>query len=232
MKTKAILIGLMSLLVGAPSVHAFTLVSPVFSGPTPYLSVTDSPFKAKAGFTVETFEDGLMNVPGVVLEEAGSSVASGNPTIDSVDADDGVIDGVGTSGHSLYSGAALHSFTFDFTGSVLPTYAGIVWTDVGLVLSGLEGRGDVLFEAFGTGDVSLGTVTGTNLGNGVATGETAEDRFFGVEFAGGISKIKISMANSIDWEVDHLQFQATPVPLPAAVWLLGSALVGLARRRG
>ena len=143
-----------------------------------------------------------------------------------------MIDGAGTSGHSRYSGATLHATTFDFTGSVLPTYAGIVWTDVGLVLSGLEGRGDVVFEAFDTGGVSLGTVTGTNLGNGVATGETAEDRFFGVEFAGGISKIKISMANSIDWEVDHLQFQATPVPLPAAVWLLGSALVGLARRRG
>ena len=103
-----------------------------------YLSAADSPLNT-AGlgyFYLEDFEDGLLNTPGV-------TASAGGPTwplypreyVDSVDADDGVIDGVGhsaTAGNSWFSpdGAAGITFTFDagVLGS-LPTVAGIVWTD-------------------------------------------------------------------------------------------------------
>lgn len=195
-----------------------------------YQSIADSPFDGRATLVLETFEDGLLNVAGVTLVEAGATVLAPGPQTDSVDADDGAIDGAGTAGRSLYSGGTLQSFTFDFSG-LLPTYAGIVWTDVGSVTSGTAGVGDVTFEAFGQGLVSLGTLTGTALGDGAATGGTGEDVFFGIDGAEGIARIRITISNSTDWEVDHLQFGVTPVPVPAALWLLGSAVGGLCLRR-
>ena len=58
------------------------------------------------------------------------------------------------------------------------------------------------------------------LGEGTITGGTAEDRFFGVTNPAGILSITISMANSIDWEVDHLQY-GIAVPECATASLLG-----------
>ena len=51
-----------------------------------------------------------------------------------MDADDGVIDGSGLNGHSLFSGSGATGITFTFNQSTLgafPTKAGIVWTDGG-----------------------------------------------------------------------------------------------------
>jgi len=45
------------------------------------------------------------------------------------------------------------------------------------------------------------------LGDGFLNGEASEGSlFFGVENAGGISKIKLSMTNSYDFEMDHVQY--------------------------
>ena len=169
-----------------------------FTGPTPYLSRADSPFAAElnAGHVyLEDFECGSILVPGVTAS-SGSVIPPGfEGLIDSVDADDGVIDGSGLNGHSFFTSNSV-TFTFDQTTlGAFPTVAGIVWTD---------GDTPVTFEAFDSVGASLGTIGPVLLQDGSNAGGTAEDRFFGVTFAGGISKITISNAGGL--EVDHLQY--------------------------
>ncbi|MFM9956725.1 MAG: hypothetical protein ACKVZJ_01505 [Phycisphaerales bacterium] len=209
----------------AGSAHAALL------GPTPYLSFADSPFSALAlpTFHLENFEDGALNTPGVVAS-GGIVVAPGSFT-DSVDADDGVIDGSGSAGSSFYSQNLLSSFRFTFDAGALgglPTHAGLVWTDVGITTS-TTGVGDVTFEAFDAGGISLGLVGPITLGDGTALSQTAEDRFFGATNPAGISAIEIRMGNSTDWEIDHLQY-GLPTPGTAAL-LAAAGLAGLRRRR-
>jgi hypothetical protein len=170
-------------------------------GPTPYLQFSDSPFAGtdfSAGyFYLEDMEDGVFNVPGVTFDFGGVYGPGG--LTDSVDADDGVIDGSGTNGHSFFSGGGATGITFTFQAGVLgnlPSHAGVVWTD---------GENNIHFEAFDGNGVSLGQLLGTHA-DGSITGTTAEDRFYGaVDTATGISSIHI-------WndfggiEVDHLQF--------------------------
>lgn len=170
-------------------------------GPAPYLNFTSSPFNA-AGFKyfyLEDFEDGVMNPPGATAS-AGWIVATTAGGADSVD----------PGGRSYYSSGTQTNLTITFSaaalGGKLPTHVGIVWTDVGNVTSGSFGVGTVRFTARDANGVLLGTNTGVNLGNGSPVPSQAEDRFFGVVNAGGISSISISMANSKDWEVDHLQY--------------------------
>jgi hypothetical protein len=188
-------------------------------GPTPYLSFSDSPFSGGGfdWFYLEDFEDGLLNTPGVTGDGAVTSTTPPpNPSIiDSVDADDGVIDGSGLNGDSYFRSFSV-TFTFDAIAlGQLPTHAGLVWTD---------GEGTITFQAFDASNVLLGTVIGTHAQSGVYTGETAEDRFYGAINPGGISRIVISNAAGI--EVDHLQYGHV-VPLPAALPLLASGLGGL-----
>jgi hypothetical protein len=180
-------------------------------GPTPYTSQANSPFAALiSGGTVvlETFEDGLLNVPNVTASAGAPFGPSG--ITDSVDADDGTIDGSGIAGNSFFSGSGATGITFTFNPAApngLPTHVGIVWTD---------GDGTTTFEAFGPGGVSLGVIGPVALADGSFTGGTAEDRFFGVINPAGVSSIRIS--NTLGGiEVDHLQFgraAATP-PAPA-----------------
>jgi hypothetical protein len=171
----------------------------VFYGPTPYLSQADSPFTLGApNFCLETFESGTLDVPDVTGN--GSVVPPGGLT-DSVDGDDGVIDGSGLAGHSYFSpdGAGGITFTFDPTAPLgLPTLAGMVWTDGGAFDS-------VTFEAFDQNGTSLGTVGPNAIADGSNSGTTAEDRFYGVGWPGGISAIKLSNPSG-GIEVDHLQF--------------------------
>lgn len=196
----------------------------------------NSPFTGFANFQLEDFEDGLLNTPGASINP-GAVISGPNAFRDSVDADDGTIDGSGLGGFSVYSGNTLSTFRFEFDAAALgslPTYAGIVWTDVGNVLSGNLGFGGVTFRAFGPGNVSLGSIGPFLLGDGIATGTTAEDRFFGVIDSGGISAIEISMDNSVDWEVDHLQYGVQAVPEPGSLALMlsgGAMLMWIVRRR-
>jgi hypothetical protein len=226
------------LIVGAAAVCALSLLSgaasaAVFHGPTPYLSFADSPFGSGAFsyFHLENFEGGALNTPGVSTSP-GWVVLSPGPQTDSVDSDDGAIDGSGSAGRSLLSGGTQTSLTFIFAAAALgqlPTHAGIVWTDVGAVSSGRPGFGDVMFSALDAIGNPLGGIGPILLGDGAVTGGTAEDRFFGVFSAGGISQFTISMSNSVDWEVDHLQYglQATRVSEPGSLALLMSGLAGM-----
>ena len=167
-------------------------------GPTPYLCQGDSPF-AGVSFDwryLETFESGMLQVPGVT-PSTGVVIGPGGQT-DSVDCDDGVIDGNGTNGRSFFSPAGSIGIRFTFDAAVLgalPTHAGIVWTD---------GLNFIHFEAFDAQGVSLGTLVGDHA-DGSFSGTTAEDRFYGVINAGGISSILISNDGG-GIEVDHLQY--------------------------
>jgi len=188
------------------SAHAF---AQTFIGPTPYLSRNDSPFAASitAGNTyLETFESGALTTPGVAI--GGGSVIAPSGITDSVDADDGAIDGSGTGGHSVFgNGPTGITFTFDATAlGHLPTQVGIVWTD---------GAGTTLFEAFGPGGVPLGQIGPVAIADGSISGTTAEDRFFGVINPGGISSIRISNTSG-GIEVDHLQYGVFGVVAPPA----------------
>src|SRR5262245_59247501 len=162
-------------------------------GPTPYLSFADSPFNGGSfsSFFLEDFEDGALNTPGVTAS-AGWSVLGPGAFTDSVDGDDGAIDGAGTRGHSFFSNGTQSSLTFNAAalGGALPAAAGIVWTDVGDVTSGAPGFGSVSFSATDGLGNPLGSIGTFTLGDGSALGSapggTAEDRFFGVTNAGGI----------------------------------------------
>lgn len=218
-------------------VHAATATFIVSS---PYASFADSPFAGIAAgnplFFLEDFEDGALNTPGASAS-ASLVTSAGNPSTDSVDGDDGVVDGSGTGGRSLYSnGATSITFTFDANAlGVLPTHVGIVWTDVGETLLPMPfGKDDVLVRAFDANGNSLGFAGADALGDGSFLGGTAEDVFFGAIFSGGISKLTIvSLGGTGDWEVDHLQYGVQPIPVPGAALLFGTALAGLAgfRRR-
>ena len=227
-------------LAASAAVVAAPASAQTFHGPTPYLSSLDSPFTGGtfSYFHLEDFEDGLLNTPGASLLTTGWTILGPGQFTDSVDGDDG-IDGSGTGGHSLFSNLATTSFTFEFDAATLgglPTVAGVVWTDVAAVLTGTFGVGEVRFEAFDAALNSLGAVGPFTLGDGVFDGTTAEDRFLGVTYAGGIRRIVISTANSTDWEVDHLQYgraatSAVPEPATLALLATGLAVAGAAARR-
>lgn len=204
-----------------------------FSGPSPYLRRVDSPFTAAGPFNffhVQDFEPATV-VPG--LTSSGGVIGAPGVFADSVDEDDGTVDGSGIAGSSYFSNGLASSFEFRFDSGVLgalPTHAGVVWTDVGNVLSGTTGIGGVLFEAFDASNTSLGLQGPFTLGDGNALGGTAEDRFFGAANSSGISRIVISMNNSMDWEVDHVQY-GRAVPAPGALGVIGCSAVLLATRR-
>jgi hypothetical protein len=208
-------------------------------GPTPYLSSADSPFAGTpfSYFHVEDFEDSLLNTPGVIA--SAGIVLSPAALTDSVDADDGSVDGFGTAGHTRYSNGG-SSLTFTFSAVVLgalPTHAGVVWTDVGFA-SVQDGFDNVAFEAFDAANNSLGFISPSAVGDGLFGGQTAEDRFFGVTSASGIGSIRITSISSTDWEIDHLQYGlasvppgAVPEPGTLALLIAGVAGIRFLRRR-
>lgn len=209
----------------------------VYFAPTPYKSFADSPLQGKkySYFYLEDFEDAALNTPGVTAFTGKVLQPIPNNTLtDSVDGDDQLIDGNGLAGYSWYSqGNSTLKFTFnlDVLGA-LPTDVGIVWTDVGFSKSGL-GYGQVNLEAFDAFGASLGRFESTAVGDGNFSGQTDEDRFFGLFYQNGISAIEISLPDSTDWEVDHLQYgrvRTQSVPEPGTLWLIlgvGVASVGL-----
>lgn len=202
----------------------------VFFGPSPYLSIADIPagfYDDGAPVFLEDFEDGSLD-GGLTVDRGGPR----NPGVftDSVDADDGAIDGSGTAGRSL--SAFSTTITIELPASV--TAAGAVFTD---------GDGGLLFEAFDRTMVSLGVIGPVIAGDGERNGGTAEDLFFGVQNAGGIGAIRFSLLNarSSITELDHIQYglapserQVSDVPAPASVLLLLSGLAAFAgfRRAG
>lgn len=196
-------------------------------GPSSYLSAADSPFAGQTftSFILENFDGATQ--PG--YNRSGGGILGAGALTDSV----------GSAGNSLYSSGQT-SLGFDFAPYLalygkLPNRAGIVWTDVGFQFGETSGSfvglAQVRFEAFDQNNISLGTKIAT-LGDGFANGGTAEDRFFGAVNAGGISRLVISMPNSDDWEVDHLQFgSAVPEPGSWMMLIAGFGMIGATARR-
>ncbi len=208
-------------------------------GPTSYTSAADNPVTGSFSYSyLETFEDGLLDTNG--LSALGGSVLGPGAETDSVDGDDGVVDGSGRAGHSYYSSGAT-SLAFSFAaatlGGQLPSVVGLAFTDVGTLLTaGIPCCvADATFEAFDEGGLSLGVVTVPQFGDGRVDGATAEDRFVAIRHAGGISRLVVGFADSVDWEVDHLFYarDAAAVPAPATMALvtLGLLAAGSLKRR-
>lgn len=165
-----------------------------FFGPTPYLSAADTPTGFTDGATfVEDFEDGVAD-PRLSFPLGGSVIGPGG-IVDSVDADDGTLDGSGTAGRSFFK---FPPFEVAFS-APFPTSAGVLWTDGGTPTDG------AVFEAFGPDGELLGTIGPFTLGDGNNNGGTSEDRFFGARDAGGISRLRLTHASG-GIEVDHIQF--------------------------
>ncbi|MEM9539517.1 MAG: S8 family serine peptidase [Cyanobacteria bacterium P01_E01_bin.42] len=155
-------------------------------------------------FHIENFEDGQLNTPGLSISQ-GQVIKSGG--VDSVDGDDGLIDGSGSNGQSWHTGNG-EGFTITFDPQILgqlPTHAGFALTDLGRTNPNL-GSGKVIFEALDVNGESLGTET-IQYGDNNWYGGTNEDRFLGVAYEEGISGFKISFPDG-DWgvEIDHIQY--------------------------
>ena len=184
---------------------------PIFWGPISYKSENDIPagFYANGPTALENFEDGVLNFG--ITGSAGYPYSGGNR--DSVDGDDGIIDGSGATGDSWYNPSGSTGIIFTFSGP-LPTAAGIVWTD---------GAGSTIFEAFGIGMVSLGQIGPVNIADAYYNGTTGDDHFFGVQYSEGILAIKIRNTSG-GIEVDHLQYGTAAIPEAASSFFL---LIGI-----
>lgn len=186
---------------------------PLILGPTPYARRADSPFQCDAGtFVFDDFEQGAIHLPGVTVtlpptqEKKGELRAFTGVAIDSVDEDDGAVDGGrcmkpdGGSCAALYTPDGLRGITLEWDAGALPQFVGLAWTD---------GRKFIRFEAFGANQESLG-VWGPDAGpgfpDGAQDGQTQEDRFFGAVSADGISKVWIGCDGAGGMEIDHVHY--------------------------
>jgi len=173
-----------------------------FFGPSPYRSPADLPAGFYASGAPSCLQDFESQPSGCGLSFS-SGVSGRGVFADSVDIDDGVVDGSGSTGTVFgHASASNPNFIEVRLSPPFPTAAGLVWTD------GLFG-GQVSFTAFDAGGVPLGSIGPFVLGGRSKTGQTDEDRFFGVHHLAGISAIRI-IDTSINFEVDHIQWGWAP----------------------
>lgn len=207
-------------------------------GPTAYLQHGDTP----AGFacdqcvlTIEDFEDNsldpFLNIPnGEILPPNAMSGLPSSVT-DSVDGDDGSVDGNGNGGYSWFSGASGpddNVITINFAEDVKS--AGLVFTD------GDSSSTNIKLEAFDDMGMLLATIDAGDLADGTFTGETAEDRFLGFQDTDGrIASLTLTMDLGLGIEIDHIHYQqySTCIPEPASMGMIMMGMFGLAglRRR-
>jgi hypothetical protein len=173
---------------------------------SPYRNQTDSPFASLpfSYFYLEDFESGALHTAGVSLNRGPLVIGDkGYPSklVDSVDGDDGTLDGSGSAGHSLWSGNTNASLVFTFDAETLgslPTHVGLVWTDsLGPVHFSLTA-----FDATGQAVAKVGPIA---LGDGVITGTVDEDLFLGLYYPGGIARLACDNLR-VNFEIDHLQY--------------------------
>lgn len=215
--------------LGSPAAQAADAV--FFDPPAAYLSSADIPAGFYAGglpTLLETLEDGSLDA--TLSANRGGLIGPGefNGARDSVDGDDGLIDGTcgpqSTTCASWFHGNGAEGVRFTFVGpGALPTAFGVVWTDASPGAS-------VTFSATGADGRSLGSITVSGFADNSNSATTGEDRFFGVTFSGGVKSIFISNSGG-GIEVDHIQYgQMAAIPEPGAWALLAAGLGVLARR--
>ncbi|MEO0485247.1 MAG: hypothetical protein AAF092_04985 [Pseudomonadota bacterium] len=214
---RSLFIGL-GLALAATQTHAATF----FGGTPGYFSQADIPFGLYAtGPTfLEDFEDASLDGGITASTTQGNLfVTGGSNNTDSVDGDDGSIDGFGRGGRSYFNNIGNAGITFTFANPV--TAAGVVFTDGSAFLN------FVTFSAFDGNGSQIFTSTFPGIGDNSFAGTTAEDTFFGISDANGIGSIFISSRAGAGIEVDHVQYgdmAAAPVPLPATLPMLLAAL--------
>jgi hypothetical protein len=212
-------------LVAAPFTGAAQAAS--FYGPSAYMTAADAPFHAgdfNQYFYLEDVEDNAVSTPGLTVNGSGFCIVGANCFVGS-----GLYDSVGNGGNgqlgrSIFTNGSVE-ILFD-AGALggLPTFAGLVWTD---------GRNTITFTAFDQNNVSLGQLVGNHADNS-STGGTAEDRFYGVQNAGGISRL--TMSNPAGLEIDHIQYGrnvtgVVPEPATWAMMIIGFGAAGSMIRR-
>ena len=202
-----------------------------FLGPTPYFSAEDSLFDLSGlgeTFFLEDFEDGELNTPGIfdpAAPDVSSFVASPGLMTDSVDADDGVMDGLGQNGHSLVSARGLVQpidppistsyIWLQFNEQTLrgwPTAFGFAWTDGGQPSL-------VTLRIFDTELNEIARAEFDGIGDSMQTGETEEDRFIGVFSDEPIVGVVISSRHrgqTARFEIDHVQYGRF-IPEPSGI---------------
>jgi hypothetical protein len=204
-----------------------------------YQSFSDSPFIARDDGTslfLEDFEDGELNTPGIVQtlgSMAQAVVLQPGSFTDSVDGDDGAVDGSGNSGRSLRS--TLYTFqptdpvvstsymAFGFSQhelGFLPNAFGLVWTDGFSKLGDTYGGNRLRIELLNRDRDLIFRADFYSFGDNERTGQTMEDRFVGVAGIDGIAYADvfytyISTGDSL--EIDHLQYGRLAVPEPSSV---------------
>ncbi len=199
--------------------------SSIWYEPTPYLSADDMPsgFKATNPF-IEDFEDNAIDSrltisPGKII---GPGFDSGIPDVtDSVDADDGTIDGDGGQGHSFFY--ALNEINVEFASPMFS--AGLVFTDGPQEM-------EMSLKAFDASGNSLGILNWPTTADEVFTGTTPEDRFVGLTHPDGIAKLIISQSGAgLGIEIDHVAFSAIPEPGSLSLMVLAATILAIRCRR-
>jgi len=203
--------------IGGPFTGTCSAESPLAQG------VRDSDFQY---FHLEDFEaapnQGFFQplpttAPGLTVDAGGGGLLNNNF---SVDADDGVVDGlasIGTrSGQSTNTQGATIAFDEQILGN-LPTHAGFTFTFIG---NGLPN--DLTVTFFGPGGATLGSIIET-LTPGSGAADSSNDLFFGWSDAGGIESFSFSFANAIGF--DHVQYGYVPAPPVPSLSLIGIALL-------
>lgn len=206
---------------------------PIWFGPTHYTSEADRPdmfgvmADCECSIITENFEDELIDI-GVSLspgEIIGPDFNSGLPKlVDSVDIDDGSINGSGNDGHSFY--AVGNRVTLTFAEPVKA--AGVVWTD------GPMEAERVILEAFDINGDLLGAQAFDIDPDGSYQGTTDEDRFVGLQIEGISSLVVRQSGGGTGIEIDHVTFTHACVPEPTSVGLVivgAFSLLALRRRR-
>ncbi|MEI6332910.1 MAG: hypothetical protein WCP16_27000, partial [Pseudanabaena sp. ELA645] len=160
-------------------------------------------------FELEKFEGPKFenNTIGVKYRPNEIVKTSTDPTYwDSVDADDGKIDGASRSqGRFVLQKDGDINFEFDGKRG-FPTDVGLVWTDIHANAPKMDGN--ITFEAFDATGKSLGVRGPIYVGgDGTTVANPQDDRFFGVHYNGGISAFNVkSTVVQVGIEYDHLQY--------------------------
>jgi len=105
-----------------------------------------------------------------------------------------------------------------------------------VTVTGGDRGGDIdqfLMRAFDVSGNILGTVTTPTFGgNPVTPSSFMVDNFTQAIAFAGIKRVEVENITTFGIGIDDLNF--TPVPIPAAIWLFGSGLlgmIGIARRK-
>ncbi len=225
-----------------------------FLGPTPYLSTADSPFPvdgSNPNFYLEDFEDGELNTPGIYQPlhylfgtAFHGEVMGPSEFTSSVDADDGVIDGSGSAGHSFRSRALFVapdipqlnqvSIRFEFDTAALgyvPSVFGFVWTDGPPGISVGDGLAlhFLIYDINGMRSDLLIRPTVSAERNGRAF----NDIFLGAIVDAGIAQVNIfanyrGESGPMPYiQIDHVQYGLLPVPEPGTFLQLMVACIAL-----